>query len=162
MWDERLFTPQMIKLESSGYDCSFFAPDTQASIPEMARDALSRYKGPIFIIGLSMGGIIALEIALQEPERLEGLAILNSTPFEDSLGEHRLELIERVKKEGVEGLYKHELKPQYIALQRTPELMDLIMDMAAQKGVGVFNANLLLFLNDLAMKTDLMKSNNLR
>ncbi len=139
MCDERLFTPQMIELESSGYDCSFFAPDTQASIPEMARDALSGYKGPIFIIGLSMGGIIALEVALQEPDRVKGLAILNSTPFKDSLGEHRLEQIERVQKEGVEGLFKDELKPQYIAPQnRTSELMDLVMDMAARKGVGVF------------------------
>ena len=79
MCDERLFQPQMIKLKSLGYDCSFFAPDTQASIPEMARDILSSYNGPVFIIGLSMGGIIALEIALQAPKRVKGLAILNST-----------------------------------------------------------------------------------
>ena len=139
MCDERLFQPQMIKLKSSGYDCSFFAPDTQASIPEMARDILSSYNGPVFIIGLSMGGIIALEIALQAPKRVKGLAILNSTPFEDSLGEHRLEQIERVQKEGIEGLYKDELKPQYIAPQnRTHEIMDLVIDMAVQKGVEIF------------------------
>ncbi len=43
MCDERLFQPQMIKLKSLGYDCSFFAPDTQASIPEMARDILALF-----------------------------------------------------------------------------------------------------------------------
>ena len=156
MCDERLFHHQMEKLKTSGYNCSFFAPDNQASIPEMAKDILSQYNGPIFIIGLSMGGIIALEIALQDQDRVKGLAILNSTPFGDSLGEHRLEQIERVQKEGVEDLFKDELKPQYIAPQnRTPELMDMVVDMAAQKGVGVFERQSLALIKRTGYETRL-------
>lgn len=139
MCDERLFSGQIRHLEKLGYSCHFIELDQQDSIEDMADYTLSRVEGPLVLVGLSMGGIVALEAIGQAPERVVGLCLLNSTPFKDSLGDARLEQIVRVHEEGVDGLYMDVLKPQYIAsANRQTELMDMVIDMARSLGSTVF------------------------
>ena len=139
MCDERLFSEQIRYLKKRNFSCHFVKLDQQASIEEMADYTLSLFQDPLVLVGLSMGGIVALETVRRAPERILALALLNATPFEDSLGHARLEQIAAVNREGVDNLYMNVLKPQYIAAEnRQPELMDLVIKMAQDLGPTVF------------------------
>ena len=139
MCDARLFEPQMAHLFQFGHACQFVALDRQDSIGDMAAFALAQSDDPLVLVGLSMGGIVALEAVRQAPERVSALALLNATPFEDSLGDARLEQIAGVNRDGVDKLYMDVLKPQYIAAEnRHADLMNLVVDMARDLGPAVF------------------------
>lgn len=49
------------------------------SIPAMASALLAETPGPLVLCGASMGGMIAMEVARQAPERVQGLALLGTT-----------------------------------------------------------------------------------
>src|SRR5688572_25031279 len=83
------------------------ALDGEPSLESMAteitkrldRDGLNR----VILAGFSMGGYVSLALAAKTPERVAGLALINSQPFadtEDVLAGRRT-MIEKVKKEGV-------------------------------------------------------------
>jgi pimeloyl-ACP methyl ester carboxylesterase len=139
MCDERLFAPQMTALSDAGFDCRFAALSDQETIADMAAHVLRSHEGSLLLVGLSMGGIVALEAARQAPDRITGLALLNATPFEDSLGAARLQQISCVQRDGLEDLYMQVLKPAYIAPEnRHKQLMDLVFAMAQDLGPDVF------------------------
>ena len=50
----------------------------------MAQAALNQCTGPIVPIGLSMGGYVALEMARIAPQRMAGMALLNSDAGRDN------------------------------------------------------------------------------
>ena len=54
------------------------------SITAMAEAALALADGPLVPVGLSMGGYIALEMARLAPERMAGIALLNTAYREDT------------------------------------------------------------------------------
>jgi pimeloyl-ACP methyl ester carboxylesterase len=58
-----------------------------ASIQEMAAALLARYPGPLVLCGASMGGIVAMEVVRQAPDRVQGLALLgtNAQPESDEM-----------------------------------------------------------------------------
>jgi pimeloyl-ACP methyl ester carboxylesterase len=139
MCDERLFAAQMTALSDAGFDCRFATLSDQETIADMAAHVLRSHEGDLFLVGLSMGGIVALEAVRQAPDRVTGLALLNTTPFEDSLGETRLQQIADVQRDGIEDLYVQVLKPVYIAPEnRHKQLMDLVVAMARDLGPDVF------------------------
>lgn len=51
---------------------------SQPSIPAMAADLLAQHAGDLVVIGHSMGGRVAMEMARCAPSRLRGLALLNT------------------------------------------------------------------------------------
>lgn len=51
------------------------------SIAGMARTVLDAAPGRFSLAGLSLGGIVAMEIMRQEPERVERLALLDTSPL---------------------------------------------------------------------------------
>ncbi|MFT3954151.1 MAG: alpha/beta fold hydrolase [Piscinibacter sp.] len=55
-----------------------------ASLAEMAAALLAAHDGELVLVGASMGGRIALEAALQAPQRVRGLALLGSTARADT------------------------------------------------------------------------------
>jgi len=54
------------------------------SITAMAEAALALVDGPLVPVGLSMGGYIALEMARLAPDRMAGIALLNTAYREDT------------------------------------------------------------------------------
>lgn len=48
------------------------------SIPDMARDLLARHAGRLILIGHSLGGRVAMEMARMAPGRIAGMALLNT------------------------------------------------------------------------------------
>lgn len=54
------------------------------TLPAMAALLLAEQPGPLLLAGCSMGGMLALELARQAPDRVRGLAILGSSARPDT------------------------------------------------------------------------------
>jgi pimeloyl-ACP methyl ester carboxylesterase len=82
------------------------------SLAEMASAALAMVEGPLVPVGLSMGGYVALEMARQAPERLVGLALLNTAYGTDNPDRRaqRLATIDMAKSDKFRGVTRHLLK----------------------------------------------------
>lgn len=80
MCDARLFAPQMAAL--SGHLPIVTAPiGGRNTMAALAAEVLS-YAPPRFALaGLSMGGILAMEILRQAPDRIAGLALMDTNPL---------------------------------------------------------------------------------
>ena len=76
--DERLFTPQIAAL-SPHADCLVGDVAAADSLSGCARHILDDAPPRFALCGLSWGGILALEILRQQPERVARLALLNCT-----------------------------------------------------------------------------------
>ena len=85
---------------------------TGNGLADMAEVALSRVEGPVVPIGLSMGGYVALEMARQAPDRLAGLALLNTAYATDTSDRRaqRLATIEMAKSDKFRGVTRHLMK----------------------------------------------------
>ncbi|WP_322891869.1 MULTISPECIES: alpha/beta fold hydrolase [unclassified Yoonia] len=60
---------------------------TQPGIPDMARDLLARHQGRLVLVGHSMGGRVAMEMARMAPGRIAGMALLNTGTHPPRAGE---------------------------------------------------------------------------
>jgi pimeloyl-ACP methyl ester carboxylesterase len=112
--------------------------DTMADIAAaVLKDAPPRFA----LAGLSMGGIVAMEILAQAPERVERLALLDTNPRAEtpSVRARRGPQIERVLVGGLEEVMRHDMMPHYLisGSQRT-DLLDLCLEMALSLGSEVF------------------------
>ena len=119
------------------------------TITAMAERALDETSGKILPIGLSMGGIIALEIARIGKDRLSGLVVMDSTAGADTEA-RRAERIKEIKiltslMQNPEARVKFkgittQLLPRFIAPQFLDDtvLTKRIMDMAAVIGQDNF------------------------
>ena len=55
-----------------------------ATLPEMAALLLAENPGPLILVGTSMGGILALELWRQGPQRVQAMALLGSSARPDT------------------------------------------------------------------------------
>ena len=111
-------------------------------ISAMAGRTLAAITGPMIPIGLSMGGIVALEMARQAPARIVGM-VLSDTNAGADLPERaaaRPAQQDRVRAGELETLVAHELKPAYLAEENRDNhpLRALILQMAIDLGEEVF------------------------
>lgn len=135
MCDHRLFAHQ---LDSFGPSVIVGDLSSASSIEEMAASVLAAAPERFAVAGLSLGGIVAAEIAVQAPERLVGVAVLDTNlarPDNEQL-ERRAEWADRVRSGDFAGLVADELvRP----MSRFPDLHGtLISDMALQTGADTF------------------------
>lgn len=139
MCDGRLFQPQKSALGSEGFECLDGDITRSASIESIAKDVLSSAPDRFALVGLSMGGIVALEIIRQAPQRVSHLGLLNTTANADKIQELRKNQICRVASGQLDLVMQEELKPQYLAAQnRTKERLNLLADMGRKLGEEVF------------------------
>ncbi|MBL7942447.1 MAG: alpha/beta hydrolase [Flavobacteriales bacterium] len=91
--------PKGVKTEAVKLPASYPGLPLMKSIPETASDIWNSFQGATFLLGHSMGGYIAVEMALQQPHRVEGLCMFHSTAAADSPEKKadRLRAIEAVK-----------------------------------------------------------------
>jgi pimeloyl-ACP methyl ester carboxylesterase len=112
------------------------------SIAAMAQRALSATQGPLIPIGFSMGAIVAVEMAVQAPERIAGLVLAgyNATADLPERAAHRPVQQAEVRAGGLERVLVEELKPNYLAAQNRSEdaLLELLRDMGMRLGSDVF------------------------
>lgn len=141
MCDARLFGPQM-DLLSMYANVSVRIP-TERSAAEMGAAALASVEDPIWVAGLSMGGIVALEMLRQAPDRIAGLALLDTTPLADAPENHaiRTRQVAEVHRGGLDRIMREELKPAYLAETGAKSaILDLCLAMARDLGPDIFEA----------------------
>jgi len=139
MCNERLFERQIKTLAKLGIHCQVPTWSNESTIFGIAAEILRDTSAPIALAGLSMGGIIALEIFRQAPERVTHLALLNTTPFADRSQEERRRHINRIHHGELLAVLSEDLKPKYLApANANSEILSLISAMATRLGPEVF------------------------
>ena len=141
MCDARLFGPQVAALEKDRQVVAMVP--TQNTIPDMASAILDAMPGKLCVGGLSMGGIVALEILRQAPDRIERLALMDTTPLADAPQNYdiRNRQIKDVHAGRLVDVMREELKPAYLVdSPNKQDLLELCTDMAQALGPDVFEA----------------------
>lgn len=82
--DAGIWHPILPALEGSRRVLISTAHTRQADLPAMADALLAETSGPLLLAGCSMGGMLALEIWQQAPQRVRGLALLGTTARADT------------------------------------------------------------------------------
>ena len=140
MCDERLFAAQAAALDGA----VAWKALREETIEDMADAVLARAPDRFALAGLSMGGIVAMEIAGRAPERVARLALLdtNHLPEAPERRAARAPQIEAALEGKLETIMAEEMKPAYLAPNhpRTSEILALVRDMALGLGPEVFRA----------------------
>jgi pimeloyl-ACP methyl ester carboxylesterase len=93
------------------------------------------------LAGLSMGGILAMEILRQAPERVTRLALLDTNPRAETpeAQARRAPQIARALAGEMDSVIRDDMKPNYLAPgPGNQAILDLCMDMALALGPQVF------------------------
>lgn len=140
MCDARLFAPQIATFSRTCavHTASVTAHDTTAAL---ATEVIAHAPPRFALAGLSMGGIVAIEIIRQASERVAGLALLDTNPRAETpeIQSKRGPQMDRVQDGALAEVIRDEFKPNYLAdgPNRQP-VLDLCMDMALSLGPDVF------------------------
>ena len=140
MCDARLFGPQIEAF--SGLQtlvCASIAKRT--SVQDMATDILAHAPNRFALAGLSMGGIVAMEILRQEPERVERVALMDTNPLaeDDKVKARRQPQMIKVRNGDLAAVMRDEMKPHYLSdTPRRERILKLCMEMAVSLGPNVF------------------------
>lgn len=112
------------------------------TIAAMAGRALAGAPDRFALVGLSMGGIVALEMWRRAADRITHLALLDTTPHADTPERRalRLEQIARVEAGGLRDVVVSSLKPLYLARRHRedPRLLQSIVEQALTLGPEAF------------------------
>ena len=111
------------------------------SVASMARGILDTVPERFSLAGLSMGGYVALEVMRQAPDRVEALALLDTSARPDTPGqtEARLVLIELARDGRFDEVWQG-LLPKIVHPDRVgdPEILSAVEGMAHAVGPGGF------------------------
>lgn len=110
-------------------------------VARLAEQVLAHAPSEFALCGLSMGGIVAMEVVRQAPDRVRGLALLDTNPLAelDSVKQRRSPQIEKVKAGGLLDVMRDEMKPNYLADgDSKAEILDVCLQMALELGGDVF------------------------
>ncbi|MES2666283.1 MAG: alpha/beta hydrolase [Pseudomonadota bacterium] len=140
MCDARLFQPQIDALSKRG---PVLTPgiDAFGSMIALAAEILRLAPPRFALAGLSMGGIAAMEVLRQAPDRVTRIALMDTNPLAETpeAQARRLPQIARVLAGGLDTVMRDEMKPLYLAdTPRRRDILDLCMDMARKLGPQVF------------------------
>jgi pimeloyl-ACP methyl ester carboxylesterase len=140
MCDARLFAPQIAGFSSQRavMVANLTGQDTVAAL---ADDILASAPARFALAGLSMGGIVAMEIMARAPERVSHLALLDTNPLAEApeRARARLPQIEAVQAGDLRRVMRDEMKPHYLTQgPRVAEILDLCMAMAEALGAEAF------------------------
>ncbi len=140
MCDARLFGPQIADLSRD--HTVVCAPITGGErIEEIASSLLDTLPKRFALAGLSMGGIVAMEIIRRAPDRVTRLALMDTNPLAETPQQAaaRDPQIIRARTGKLDEVMRDELKPNYLAPgPHRSEILNLVMDMAHGFGTDVF------------------------
>ncbi|MEM1072914.1 MAG: alpha/beta fold hydrolase [Pseudomonadota bacterium] len=140
MCDARLFGPQIAELSA---DTSVMvAPVTRGErVEEIASGLLHELPLKFALAGLSMGGIIAMEILRRAPDRVTRIALMDTNPLAETpqVAAAREPQIVAAQAGRLLNVMREEMKPNYLAPgPYRADVLDLVMDMADGLGPEVF------------------------
>lgn len=116
-------------------------PDGADTMAALAATILAAAPPRFALAGLSMGGIVAMEVLRQAPDRVERLALLDTNPLAErpEVQARRGPQVERALNGGLAAVMRDEMKPNYLAEGAgKTAILDLCMDMALSLGPHVF------------------------
>lgn len=140
MCDARLFGPQIAAFSAQRtiIVAQICEQDTvQALAAAVLNDAPPRFA----LAGLSMGGIVAMEILRQAPDRIERLALLDTNPLAETaeVKARREPQIAQVRAGGLEQVMQKQLIPNYLADgPNSADIAAVCAEMAQALGPKVF------------------------
>ncbi len=140
MCDARLFSPQIDAL-SSKFPILSVPIGGHDTMQALAAEVLSYAPQSFALAGLSMGGIVAMEILRQAPSRVVGLALMDTNHLAevDEVKARRGPQINAVERGNLRKVMAEEMKPNYLTDgPRRAVILDLCMDMALDFGADVF------------------------
>lgn len=140
MCDARVFGPQIDDL-SRDHVVVVAPPVEGDTIREMAANMLDHLPPRFALAGLSMGGIVAMEIVRRAPERVSRLALISTTPLPDTPAQAawREPLIVRATAGRLDEAMAEALSPNNIAPgPRHDEVVALVHHMAQGLGAELF------------------------
>jgi pimeloyl-ACP methyl ester carboxylesterase len=140
MCDERLFTPQ-IEVLSTEHEVRVASICNYSTIQQLAAAVLADAPATFALAGLSMGGIVAMEICAQAPNRVEKLALMDTNPKAelDEVKQKREPQIKSVTAGKLHEVIRDEMKPNYLVdSERKHAIEETCMAMALSLGADVF------------------------
>jgi pimeloyl-ACP methyl ester carboxylesterase len=140
MCDARLFGPQIAAF-SADRTIHVATLAEHETMEALAAGILASAPPRFALAGLSMGGIAAMEVVRQAPERVERIALLDTNPMAETEEKKasREPQIEKVRQGGLRAVMRDEMKPNYLADGPMREdILDLCMEMAEALGPQAF------------------------
>ena len=151
MCDERLFSSQVSAL-SADFDCTVVGFDQEDSIEAYAQHVLNQLSTKrlelntelerVVLIGLSMGGIVAMECMRQAPNQFDAVVLMDTNPLAEDPSRRRLRppQIQRALEGELETILIDEMKPLYLAPgnQSNEQILSIVLSMAKTLGAEVF------------------------
>ncbi len=139
--DQRVFAAQITEF-SNKFTVHVCDLSSYSSIDDMAQAVLATTNHNFALVGLSMGGLVALRILELAPQRVSKLALLGCNPRQSTNEQivARATQIERVKAEGERALVSiiSDLAPRYFRnSQNSSTHLQLAIDMALKAGPRV-------------------------
>ena len=140
MCDARMWAPQVAAFSGNR---TIHLPDLSGadSMSALAAGILAQAPPRFALAGLSMGGIVAMEVLRQAPDRVERLALLDTNPLPEAeaVKADRRARMARVGGGLLDAVVMTEMKPHYLAAgPRRTDLLDLCLAMARDLGPEVF------------------------
>ncbi|WP_371154961.1 alpha/beta fold hydrolase [Jannaschia sp. 2305UL9-9] len=139
MCDARLFAPQ---IAAFGSRAVMVAPiDRHDTVTALADEVLRVAPARFALAGLSMGGIVAMEVIARAPDRIAGLCLMdtNASPESPAVAALREPHIAAVQDGDLRRVMRDEMKPTYLADgPHRGAILDTCMAMAETMGAEVF------------------------
>ena len=140
MCDGRLFAHQIEAFSpKSAVHLANFAHG--ATMAEFAANALASAPPRFVLCGLSMGGIVAMEILRTAADRIAGLVLMDTNHRAETheSAEARKRRIALARRGELASVVRDEMKPAYLAEgPRNEQILELVMAMAIGLGSQVF------------------------
>mgnify|MGYP002525159974 CR=1 FL=1 len=140
MCDARLFLPQVETL-SGNYTIQLAPITAYNTVAELAAKILDNAPPKFALAGLSMGGIVAMEMISQAPDRVDRIALLDTNPRAElpAVRSTREQQIEKVLSGKLREVMRDEMKPNYLYDgPNRQDILDLCMEMSESLGAEVF------------------------
>lgn len=140
MCDGRVFGPQIDDL-SRDHVVIVAPPVVGDTIREMAAHILDQLPPRFALAGISMGGIVAMEIVRRAPDRVTRLALISTSPLPDTPAQAawREPQIVRASAGRLDEAMAEAMSPDNLAPGSTREVvMNLLLDMARGQGADMF------------------------
>jgi pimeloyl-ACP methyl ester carboxylesterase len=141
--DGAIFIRQISAFEATTTAVKVIPFKHERSIPDMAETVVRQIPpgDKACIAGFSMGGMVALALTGRYPERVAGLALINSNCHADFRGSHsaRLRHLELARKDGIKEMMARHYIPKYLQ-HHDPAHRQIILEMAQRLGTDCFEA----------------------
>jgi len=140
MCDARLYGPQFAAFSATRPILTMPINDHE-TVQGLAADILAQAPPKFALAGLSMGGIVAMEVMAQAPDRVTRLALLDTNPKAElpEVAARREPQIVKVGKGNLRAVMRDEMKPNYLTDgPNMGAILDLCMAMAETLGPDVF------------------------